>query len=415
MFSKGYSVTDWIKDKVQSGLYRRKRDSEDVWAIKARIKGGNPLTLTIGKVNLFTPQEARNEAKKILALLAQGINPTEERNKKKRAALARTLTLENAINDYAQIASWKKKTRDDALNTLKRRFGDWYNKPISSITKENIQTRFLKIKKDVSEIKSQRDKKRSKNKLPIKVYGNEVGLGEAQRAFRYLSAIFNSYSQDDAGEEKLLPNGNPCLILKVKKLRKSLKPRDRFLDEDQRQTLYSSLSVVGHKNYLGNVKEDDRDLIWLLIHTGLRLDEALSMKWEAVDFKKETFTAFDTKNHRNHTLPMTNATLSMFSRRWKNAQSKYVFPSEIKPKEAMTASRIFSRVSKEVGFEFTAHDLRRTVATVASDLGYDINTIGMILNHSKGSVTSKYIQSTHKRLKDILINIQNTLFGQSYD
>jgi integrase len=68
-----------------------------------------------------------------------------------------------------------------------------------------------------------------------------------------------------------------------------------------------------------------------------------------------------------------------------------------------------------VGFEFTAHDLRRTVATVASDLGYDINTIGMVLNHAKGSVTSKYIQSTHKRLKDILINIQNTLFGQSYD
>lgn len=416
MCSQGINMNDWVKDKIQAGLYKRKRDTSDVWAIKARIKGGRPVSYTIGKIDLFKPQEARLEAKRVLALLAKGIHPDDERKKKVLIDNARNLTLEKAIEQYIKIVSWKKKTRDDALSTLKRRFGDWYHRPLASITKEDVQVRFLKIKSDVFNLKKKRDKKRISKDIPIKTYRNEVGLGESSRAFRYLNAIFNSFANDDAGDEKLLPKGNPCTILKDKKLRKTLKPRERYLDDVQRSSLYDLLGSVKHKDYPGNITVDDADLIWLLIHTGLRLDEARTITWNAVDFNKEIFTAFNTKNHSNHTLPMTSATKDMFKRRLKiKISTKYVFPSPNNKNLPMTASRTFTRVSKDVGFEFTAHDLRRTVATVASDLGYDINTIGMVLNHAKGSVTSKYIQSNHKRLKDILINIQNTLFGQSYD
>jgi site-specific recombinase XerD len=43
----------------------------------------------------------------------------------------------------------------------------------------------------------------------------------------------------------------------------------------------------------------------------------------------------------------------------------------------------FLRASAEVEFDFSAHDLRRTIATVTSELGYDLNSIGMLLNHAK--------------------------------
>jgi len=407
---------DWVKDSVQSGLYKRARDADDVWAVKARIKGGKPVTITIGKTSLFTPQQARNEAKKILALLAQGINPADERKKQELVQKARNLTLGDAIDEYSKIASWKEKTRTDALSTLQRRFGDWYATPLADITKAQCQARFLKIKVDVSKLKEDRDKLREKGSKVIKKYDNEVGLGEAQRAFRYLSAVFNSYIQDDAGSEKLLPKGNPCLILKAKKLRKALKPRERFLDDKQRNSLYDTLASVSHKDYPGSIKTDDADLIWLLIHTGLRLDEALTMPWSAVDFTNETFTAFDTKNHKNHILPFTEATKAMFERRKASSKNKlFVFPSPISNKQPMSASRTFQRVSAEVGFDFSAHDLRRTVATVASELGYDLNSIGMVLNHAKKGVTSGYVQQTHKRLKEILEDIQNALFAQTQE
>lgn len=403
---------DWIKDSVQTGLYKRVRDNGDVWAVKARIKGGKPVTVTLGNTNLFTPSEARNQAKKILAKLAMGINPIEERKKQKLIQKARSFTLEDAIQQYSSVVSWKEKTRTDALLTLNRRFSDWYKLPLASITKEQCQDRFLKIKEDVAKVKAKRLAAIDKNEISIKAVNNEIGAGEAQRAFRYLNAIFNHFLNDDAGEEKLLPKGNPCEIIKAKKLRKALKPKERFLDESQRNHLYDTLASAMHPDYPGRITKDSADLIWLIIHTGLRLDEARTMLWSGVDFQKETFTVFDTKNHKNHTLPMTEATKGMLERRYGLSNgSKYVFSSPVNKDMPLSANRFFLRASAEVGFDFSAHDLRRTVATVASELGYDINSIGMVLNHAKKGVTSSYVQQTHKRLKQILEDIQNALFA----
>ena len=112
----------------------------------------------------------------------------------------------------------------------------------------------------------------------------------------YLNAIFNSFANDDAGDEKLLPKGNPCTILKDKKLRKTLKPRERYLDDVQRSSLYDLLGSVKHKDYPGTITVDDADLIWLLIHSGLRLDEARTISWNAVDFNKEKNKSIENLN-----------------------------------------------------------------------------------------------------------------------
>lgn len=408
-------MTEWKKDKSQQGLYQRSRDDGAVWAVKARVKGGPPITVTIGKVSLFSPPKARTLAKKILADLAQGINPNQEVKRKQEVEKARSLTLKDAVTKYSEIASWKPKTKDDALSTIKRWFSAWYDKPLAEITKRDVELRFQYIKGKVAHNKAVRDKKRKANNLPIKTFINEPGTGEAQRAIRYLSAVFNSYIEDDAGDEKLLPKGNPCDVIKTKKLRKTLRPRETFLNEQQRASLYDLLaSATGSPDYPGSITKDDADLIWLLIHTGLRLDEARTLTWDAVDLLRQRFTAYNTKNHTNHTLPMTNATKSMFERRYESrGRSKYVFPSPIlrdRNMRPMSASRSFERVCAEVGFTFSAHDLRRTVATVAYENGYDINAIGQVLNHSKAGVTAQYIQHTEKKLKEVLIDIQNALF-----
>ncbi len=54
-------MSDWIKDSKEQGLYKRPRSTGDVWAIKSRIKGGGPVSLTIGKCSLFSIQEARKK------------------------------------------------------------------------------------------------------------------------------------------------------------------------------------------------------------------------------------------------------------------------------------------------------------------------------------------------------------------
>jgi integrase len=408
---------EWNKDKLMPSLYRRERLSKSVWVIRARVKGGNAITVTLGNADLISAVEARQLAKKELAKLSQGINPNAERKQAKKVSKARGFTLAQAVEQYSEIAHWKPKTRQDALSTLQRRFGDWYRRPLADISREDCLNRFQEIKKDVSAKKARIDKKRGANSLRVAIPNNEVGLGEAQRAFRYLSAVFNSFSSDDAAGEKLLPKGNPVLVLKDKKVRRALKPKEVYLDSEQRENLYQELRICSHYEYKGNVQAEDADLAWLLMHTGLRLEEALQMKWANVDFKQKIFTAIDTKNHTNHTLPMTSATETLFKRRFSEKgnlkfglKSPFVYPSPLSDKQPMTASRTFDRLSEAIGFKFTAHDLRRTVATVADGCGYDLDAIGKILNHKKKGVTARYIQNTHQRLKAILEDVQNNLF-----
>ena len=147
-------MAEWIKDSIVQGLYIRKRDSGEVWAIKSRIKGGSPVTVTIGKKELFPKAKARAIAKEKLALLAQGTNPNEQAKKAKIVTQAREFPLSKAIEQYAESASWKEKTKADALSTLKRHFIDWYSKPLASITKEDIQAKFKQIKAKVAYKKS---------------------------------------------------------------------------------------------------------------------------------------------------------------------------------------------------------------------------------------------------------------------
>jgi integrase len=406
-----------IKDPKVKGLYQREREnSPNVWAVIARQRGGKVVTHTIGSIEEFTVQDARRIAKQVLAQLALGNRPIDERRKQERIRLARKFTLEDAIKEYSETVEWKVKTKQDALSTLKRRFGDWYPLPIGNISKKDVQRRFIQIKKDVARIKKVRDEYREEHGIKTKSYINEIGLGEAKRAFRYLSAIFNSYVYDDIEDAKLLPNGNPCNILKKPQYKKTLQSRARNLNLRERSLLYDTLLISTYPDYPGSIKQDDADLIWLLIHTGLRLNEALSMKWDSVDFENEIFTVLNTKNHKNHTLPMTNATKDMFLRRYQNDQKKkFVFPSSVKSKQHLTASRTFARVCRETEFDFTAHDLRRTFASVAFSLGHDADAIGQALNHTQNSVTFLYIQRNHARIKDILISIQDGLFREPYD
>jgi len=47
---------------------------------------------------------------------------------------------------------------------------------------------------------------------------------------------------------------------------------------------------------------------------------------------------------------------------------------------------------------------------VAAERGYDINSIGAVLNHSRQGVTESYIQRTQTRLRQILKDVEDGLF-----
>ena len=249
----------------------------------------------------------------------------------------------------------------------------------------------------------------SQGKEP-KVYVNDHGRGEAQKAFRYLSAIINSFMSDVVEGLPRLSH-NPCMVLKDKKVRKVLQPKNRYLGSLEVSHLVDLLGRIHHADYKGRVGQSEADFVTLLLMTGFRSDEARTIQWDHVDHVGKSFEVRNTKNDIPHRLPMTNATEMLFGRALarREGEHPFVFPSPLKSLKAASMSRVFDRVTFEVGFNFSAHDLRRTAATTASDLGFDIAKIGALLNHKKQNVTLGYIQSTIDAQRVILQAMEDAM------
>ena len=399
-------------DKVVPGLFRRPTSKGEKWVVSARIKGGNPTKVTIGDCANLSISEARTIAKKHLAAMAQGINP----NTVRRLETAKGLSLRDAIEQYLseKASRLKASTVKSYRSTLTNNFAGWMDRPINSITPQECVRRYLDIKVEVAS----RTKQKAKANAP--------GEAEALKAMRTLSSILKYFANDMLPDNtgRLLPYGNPVAGLTGKGVTTSLKPRTKALTFDNRIKL---LEFLTHPSHFFNpdmtplkvtaktaVKADHSDWLVILLCTGLRRNEPLKMMWDDVDFELSTFTVTDTKNGKPLTLPMTKRVERIFTRRWQEGQSisELVFPQRNDPSKPATMNRVTERISKLSGIEFTAHDLRRTAATALNELGFSVEDIGRILNHSKKTVTEEYIQTSTEHLREALQQLECLLFDE---
>lgn len=408
----GYKMTP---DTQVHGLFKRPTAKGDKWVVSARVKGGNPTKVTLGYCSNLPAKEARAIAKKHLADMAQGINP----NTSRKMDQIKGFTLQKAIDQYIAEKgnSLKPNTIKSYNSTLNNNFAKWMSRAIASITPQECVNRYHQIKEEVAKRSTQ------------KVKANEPGLAEANKAMRTLSVILGYYANDflPDNQTRILPNGNPVSALANKKLKKQLKPRTSSLSFEQRRELLDFLTDPAHyynpdmtlkqEHNRTSVKREHAHWIIILLCTGLRKEEPLKMRWEDVDFEHKTFTVSDTKNGKPLVLPMTARTESILLERSEQLStvSDYVFPQHSNPTKPATMNRVCERMAKLSGINFTAHDLRRTTATALSELGYSIEDIGRILNHSRKSVTDLYIQTSLEHLRGALEELEQMLFDWGMD
>ncbi len=205
----------WEPDAKVKGLYKRAGSTKTVWAVKARIKGGPPVTVTLGRVDAMSAVVARKKAHQALSLLAEGINPNEQFREEQQLkqiqqenAAARRMTLREAIEKYLELKNRKPATVSSLIQTTHRNFEDWLDKPLNGITREDVLRRFKAIKERVI----------AGNRSKSSTFANLPGEAEAQKAFRYLRAICGSFGNDKVGGVPLL-DGNPVDVLKDKRVR----------------------------------------------------------------------------------------------------------------------------------------------------------------------------------------------------
>ncbi|BDB97268.1 site-specific tyrosine recombinase/integron integrase [Saccharolobus caldissimus] len=157
----------------------------------------------------------------------------------------------------------------------------------------------------------------------------------------------------------------------------------RALNEDEIEKILSSCSRV-----------KDKLLIRLLLDTGLRASELLSITIKDIDVNNNMIRVRNTKNGEERVVFFTNETKHLLKKyiRNKNPDDKLFKMSY----DALY--RKIKRIGKKVGIDLRPHILRHTFATISLKKGMNLITLQKLLGHKDIKTTQTY---THLILEDM--------------
>ena len=280
----------------------------------------------------WTPDAARNEAKRLLGLLVGGDDP-----------FAKSLAAEAFGAEIERYLERKRSTLKRASFADVERYLGQYSAPLHRLRLGEIDRRTIAVV--LAEIE--------RTKGPV----------SRNRARSSLSAFFSWAITEGLietnpvqGTAKANENGS----------------RERVLTKDELRELWLGLG-------------DDRfgDIIRLLLLTGQRRNEIGKLQWNEVDLghKLIVFAPERTKNSRQHELPLSRQACTILERQPRRNTTQFVFSE----KGYQDWDRAKARLDKRLRIaDWHLHDLRRTCATGMAELGVQPHIIEAVLNHVSG-------------------------------
>lgn len=342
-----------------------------------KLVGHKLCRITVGRYPEITVEQARKEAQKLLGKIAAGIDPAAE----KKEARVRTITLLQVFEDYLKARkALKETTIFDYQRVMREGFADWQNKPFLHITKDMITKRHAEL--------------------------GERSQARSNLAMRLLRALFNfaAGAYEDAKGQSLIME-NPVKRLSQTRAWYRVSRRQSFIKAHDLATWYRE--VMNLQNVVL------RDYLLLLLFTGLRREEAMTLKWQQIDLEARTLTLPDPKNHQPHTLPLSDFLYELLVQRKQKAVSEFVFPGSGKQGYLVDPRKQMAKVIMASGVHFMLHDLRRTFITVAESLDISAYAVKRLVNHKMNhDVTAGYIVSDVERLRKPMQQITDYLIGQ---
>ncbi|MBK8158730.1 MAG: tyrosine-type recombinase/integrase [Rhodospirillaceae bacterium] len=163
--------------------------------------------------------------------------------------------------------------------------------------------------------------------------------------------------------------------------------RERYLSSQEIKRLGQVLSDdAAMKKELPSVS----DAIKLLILTGCRMSEILTLKWEFIDLERHCLRLPDSKTGKK-TVPLPDEAEALLKDIKKRASSAYVIPGRLKDSHLVNLEKPWRRLRALAELEdVRLHDLRHTYASVAAGLGQSLHMIGRLLGHTQSQTTNRY-------------------------
>ena len=357
------------------------------YLVQYRLGGrkGRTRRVTIGRHGSpWTPESARKEAKRLLGEVGAGRDPAEAKQKEKD-----NITIAQLCDQYLEAAPLivlPRKRRPKKASTLAtdRSNIERHIKPllgrkrVCSITRLDIE----KFQRDVATGKTAVDV-RTKPRGRAIVRGGE---GTAARATAVLGALF-SY----AVKERIRTD-NPVRGVELYGGEK----KERFL---------SAVELAQLGDALATAQQDGENAfavaaIRLLVLTGARKSEILTLKWEHVEWERGCLRLPDSKTGAK-VIPLGAAALEVLSEIPRIEGNPYVIPG-LEERHFVGLQKTWERIRKRAALVgVRLHDLRHSFASVAVAGGDSLYLVGKVLGHQQARTTERYAHLADDPLKAV--------------
>ncbi|WP_431023305.1 tyrosine-type recombinase/integrase [Halomonas sp. H5] len=374
--------------------------------------------LTLGRYGTRTAAQAREEARKALAIVAQGGDPRavlEEARAEAERQHQQTLRayLEGPYTAFQN----RRKDGKGTLRRIARDFPDWLDKPMGSLARADVE-RWQAAQETA---KKPKDKKEPPPK--------PRAFATLKRSYDALQALLAH-----AAERKVIPE-HPLKGVKLQKPALSEEElaeqgtERRYLEPEEVKALFAGLEAYQEtkraqrrnsrthgKPYLpdlDSIAYVDHVKPWILamFYTGFRPGDLFGLRWEHVNLSFGTIRKVVEKTAHHQPDPMTFPLcrpLAEILHRWHQQQGEpktgLVFPSPVNGKRmAQTAMQRPWATIRELGGlpeGLQLYTLRHNFASQLVMAGADILTVSKLMAHSSIETTIQFyahLAPDHKR------------------
>ncbi|WP_033929513.1 integrase domain-containing protein [Vibrio cholerae] len=327
-----------------------------------RPTNGKRANLNLGRFPDVSLVQARKASLNAKELIAQGIDPQDERNRQQQAHKEiHEHTFVNVAKDWFAIKQHDV-TPDYALDIWRSLelhiFPHISDKPVKAITAPEI----IELLK------------------PIEAKGS---LETVKRLTQRLNEVMNFAT--NCG----LIQANPLTGIKAA-FKKPKKENMAALTPAELPELMGAIANA-------SIKRTTRCLLEWQLHTMTRPAEASGARWDEINWKEKVWTipAERMKKRREHRIPLTEQILALLEvMKPISGHRDFIFPSDRDPKKPCN-SQTANMALKRMGFagRLVSHGLRSLASTTLNEQGFDPDLVEAALAH----VDDNQVRSAYNR------------------
>lgn len=305
----------------------------------------------IGAYPAWTPEQARQKVKELAAQVVSGIDPANEVRKSK------IITTVSDIAKFFLTEHVEQKLKPKSIELYEGAMSKHIIPAIGKMPVEDV---------------SHRDVAKLHHSLKEHPY-------MANRTAAVMSKFFN-WCEVNGYRAR---GSNPVIGLEKYKEEKKLE----FLRADELSAIGASLAVLEKEGHISTLAAA---ALRLLMLTGMRLMEVLSLKWDYLDLDERKAELPDTKTGFK-VVPLSLPALEVLQKL--PIIDQYVFPSSTSASghlEGLRKPWSLLSVKAKLQGRWRVHDLRHAFASMMVNSGASLPVIGKVLGHATPSTTARY-------------------------